>query len=385
VLVASLGIAQIISWGTLFYAIGVLGPAMRAELGASEVFLFGAFTAGLLVSGAFSPHAGRAVDRRGGRVVLSTGSILGAIAMAILAASHHPWVMAMGWLVAGAAMAACLYDPAFATLSQHTGDRYRRAVTALTLFGGFASTVFWPISQWLLDLVGWRQAFAIYAGLHLFVCLPIHAWIVPRGSGDTAATSASASDSQASVDTRVRWFSASLALASFVVGTLAVHMISLLTVAGLTPQQAGHGRDALRAHAGGRADRRDQPRAPRERDRRRLRFVCAHLDRARRADDGAGNGDCRVCVRDRVRGRQRHPDDRPWHGDGRALRPAGTRHGPGPCGARLALRPAIAPAAFTSLLAFGLTRNEAIAGLVGVSIAAIGCFAAAVRSARLSR
>jgi len=76
VLVASLGIAQIISWGTLFYSIGVLGPAMREELGTSELFLFSAFTAGLLVSGALAPLAGRMVDRHGGRVVLSIGSVI---------------------------------------------------------------------------------------------------------------------------------------------------------------------------------------------------------------------------------------------------------------------------------------------------------------------
>ena len=89
-LVSALGIAQIISWGSLFYAIGVLGPAMRAELGVSELFLFGAFTAGLLVSGTLAPAAGRAIDRRGGRFVLSVGSLLAIIAMALLAVAPNP-------------------------------------------------------------------------------------------------------------------------------------------------------------------------------------------------------------------------------------------------------------------------------------------------------
>src|SRR4051812_19679219 len=178
-MVAALGVAQIISWGTLFYAIGVLGPAMRTELGVSDLFLFSAFTAGLFVSGALAPLAGRTIDRIGGRAVLASGSLLAAVATGLLAFAPNAGVMVVGWLLAGAAMSACLYDPAFATLSQHTGERYRRAVTALTLFGGFASTAFWPLSHLLLEAWGWRTTWAIYAVLHLGVCLPIHLLAVP--------------------------------------------------------------------------------------------------------------------------------------------------------------------------------------------------------------
>jgi MFS family permease len=101
----------------------------------SELFLFGSFTAGLLVSGTLAPIAGRLIDARGGRLVLSLGSGAGFLAMALLAVAPNPLVLVAGWLVAGAAMSSCLCDQAFATLSQHAGDRYRRAVTALTLFG----------------------------------------------------------------------------------------------------------------------------------------------------------------------------------------------------------------------------------------------------------
>src|SRR5689334_12244803 len=145
-LISGLGIAQIISWGSLFYAIGVLGPAMRKELGVSELYLFSAFTAGLIVSGVLGTAMGRLIDRRGGRLVLSIGSVLAIVATLTLAFAVNEYVMVAGWLIAGAAMSGCLYDPAFATLSQHTGNRYRKAVTGLTLFGGFASTVFWPLS-----------------------------------------------------------------------------------------------------------------------------------------------------------------------------------------------------------------------------------------------
>jgi len=239
-LVSALGIAQIISWGSLFYAIGVLGPPMRGDLGVSELFLFSAFTAGLLVSGTLAPAAGRAIDRRGGRFVLSLGSVLAVAAMALLAAAPNASVMVLGWLVAGASMAACLYDPAFATLSQHAGARYRRAVTALTLFGGFASTVFWPLSHLLLEAWGWRATFAIYAGMHLVICLPIHQLLVPGHSRITRAEESvnEAAAPSPEAGARLRWLTASFALATFVFGVIAVHLISLLTTAGLTAAQA---------------------------------------------------------------------------------------------------------------------------------------------------
>jgi hypothetical protein len=142
-LICALGVAQIISWGSLFYAIAVLGESMRAELGISGTSLFGAFTFGLVCSGLASPIAGRVIDTRGGWLVLSAGSVLSALAMAILSQAHGLVALFAGWGLAGVAMAACLYDPAFATLHQLTGQAYRRSVTALTLFGGFASTVFW--------------------------------------------------------------------------------------------------------------------------------------------------------------------------------------------------------------------------------------------------
>ena len=248
-LVSALGVAQIISWGTLFYAIGVLGPAMRRDLGVSELFLFSAFTAGLLVTGTFAPAMGRLIDRRGGRFVLSLGSVLSIVALATLAVAPNAIVMVAGWLVAGAAMAACLYDPAFATLSQHTGNRYRKAVTALTLFGGFASTVFWPLSHLLLEAWDWRTTFGIYAAMHLFICLPIHQVFVPKSGTDHLVRSAPTKSGPSGLspnsevspglgDPRLVWLAASFAIATFIFGVIAVHLINLLTTAGLTPAQA---------------------------------------------------------------------------------------------------------------------------------------------------
>ncbi len=240
-LISALGIAQIISWGTLFYAIGVLGKPMVQELGVSELFLFSSFTAGLFVSGTLAPAAGRMIDRKGGRFILSLGSLVAAAAMAMLALAQHPAMMVAGWVLAGVAMAMCLYDPAFATLAQLTGARYRKAVTALTLFGGFASTVFWPLSHLLLEAWGWRVSFGLYAGLHLFLCLPIHRYFVPRHSPVVKAgalATGPAEVSPAMKDPRLIWLAVSFAIATFIFAVIAVHLINLLTSAGLTQAQA---------------------------------------------------------------------------------------------------------------------------------------------------
>jgi MFS family permease len=186
----ALGVAQIVSWGTLFYTIAVLGAAMRTDTGVSELWLFGSFTAGLFLSGIASPLVGREIDARGGRRVLVAGSVLAALASCVLGSAQGPVTVLAGWLLAGIAMAAALYDPVFATLHQMAGPSYRRSVTALTLFGGFASTVFWPLSQFLLDTLGWRDAFYVYAALQVLVCLPIHALAVPAGRHAPAAHAA---------------------------------------------------------------------------------------------------------------------------------------------------------------------------------------------------
>ena len=148
--------------------------------------------------------------------------------------------MLVGWLLAGVAMSASLYDPAFATLHQISGTSYRRAVTALTLFGGFASTVFWPLSQFLLDEIGWRWTFAVYAGLHLLVCLPLHLLLVPRMHAARATAepphgSAAVRDGDGAV---FAWLATALSLAAFMGTAIAAHVIDLLTATGLSARDA---------------------------------------------------------------------------------------------------------------------------------------------------
>ena len=238
--VPALGVAQIISWGSLYYPIAVLAAPIREELGIGNVAVFGSFTAGLFVSGFAAPTVGRLIDARGGRAVLAGGSALGAVALTILALAQGLVSLIAGFVLAGLAMAGCLYDPAFATLHRISGSAYRKAVTVLTLFGGFASTVFWPLSQFLLDASGWRTAFGVFAALNLFVCLPVHLLMLPRGRlAHTHADPSPAHGDQPAHDRAVfGWLATALALGAFLASAFSAHVIGLLTSTGLSAHDA---------------------------------------------------------------------------------------------------------------------------------------------------
>ena len=238
-LVCALGIAQIVSWGTLFYSIAVLGPPMAHALDVSDVMLYGSFTAGLFVSGLASPWVGRRIDRGDSRFVLAGGSLLGAIACALLASAVNGAMMLAGWLTAGVAMAACLYDPAFSTLYRVAGPSYRTAVTALTLFGGFASTVFWPLSQYLLETHGWRVAFGVHAALNACLCLPLHLAFVRAALPARQAPPAASDGPQRAVTPRAFvWLAAALSLAAFIASAISAHLVVLLAAGGLAARDA---------------------------------------------------------------------------------------------------------------------------------------------------
>ncbi|MEP7208879.1 MAG: MFS transporter [Casimicrobiaceae bacterium] len=236
-LIPALGIAQVISWGALYYSIAVLGGSIRADLEVGETTLFGAYSWSLLLSGVFAPATGRAIDRWGGRAVMSAGSVLGGIALLAIGLAQGVVSLYFGWSLAGIAMAMTLYDPAFATLSQHTGASYRKALTALTLFGGLASTVFWPLSLGGLSVLGWRETLVGFALLELLVCLPLHrAFIPPLAARVPVEVPSPTVATDAAPPSRVRHagraafiaLAAAFAMNGFVVSALSVHLITVL-------------------------------------------------------------------------------------------------------------------------------------------------------------
>ncbi|HEX3633253.1 MAG TPA: MFS transporter [Casimicrobiaceae bacterium] len=237
-LVPALGATQIVSWGTLYYSIAVLGASMRDELGISAAMLFGAYSLALLISALAAPFVGRAIDRHGGRAVMSAGSVSAALALFLIAHAHSTMALFLAWSVAGVAMAMTMYDAAFATLSQHTGASYRKALTALTLMGGLASTAFWPASLKGLEWFGWRDTLLIFAALELALCLPLHLIFIPPSTGAIDHGKAGAAEGRGLPSARRRaafiWLAAAFAFNGFIVSVLTVHLITILQGKGLS-------------------------------------------------------------------------------------------------------------------------------------------------------
>jgi MFS family permease len=178
--VSVLGVTQILSWGALFYPPVLTVPLIAADHGWSQSFAMGGFSVGLLVGGLVSRYVGALIDRCGGHVVMPFGSVIGAAGLLGLVTAPNALTYYAAWTVVGVAMAAALYDPAFATLGRIFGKGARAPITALTLAGGFASTVSWPATQILIDAIGWRGAYLVYAALLVVVAAPLHAFALPR-------------------------------------------------------------------------------------------------------------------------------------------------------------------------------------------------------------
>jgi MFS family permease len=144
------------------------------------VWWFGIFSAALLLSGLLGPLAGRMIDRYGGRDVLAATNLVFAAGLVALSFATGPVGLALAWAILGIGMGFGLYEAAFATVAGLYGRDARNAITGITLFAGFASTIGWPTSAIFIDLFGWRGACLAWAGLHLLIGLPMNRLLVPK-------------------------------------------------------------------------------------------------------------------------------------------------------------------------------------------------------------
>jgi MFS family permease len=165
--ISALGITQIPAWGASYYLPAVLAAPIARDTGWPLTWIVGGLSFGLLAAALVLPHVGRAIERHGGRPVLALSAIaIGAGQIGLAAAPTLPFYIA-AWLIVGLGMGAGLYDAAFGTLGRLDGRDARAAITTLTLFGGFASTLCWPLSAFLVSTVGWRGACLAYAAIQL--------------------------------------------------------------------------------------------------------------------------------------------------------------------------------------------------------------------------
>jgi MFS family permease len=260
----ALGATQIVGWGTTMYAPAILASPIVADTGWARTDVFAAFSASLVIGALAARPAGRLIDRQGGRTALAIGSGLTALGLAGAALAPTLAFYFAAWAVLGVAMRLMLYEAAFATLAAAAsessrrlnkgggdspaagGSDARRAISVLTLYGGLASTVFWPLGAELIAAFGWRATFAVYAALNLFVCLPLHAFFLPAAgvAVSSGERSAGAPDHHAGLlagrERKIALVTLTLAfvLLMYVNSALSAHLIDILVAFGLPYESA---------------------------------------------------------------------------------------------------------------------------------------------------
>ena len=241
IVVSALGVGQILGWGSSYYLPAVLAKPIAAETGWALPWVVAGLTIGSLTAGSISARVGRAIQVRGGRPVMMAGALLLATGLAGLGLSPTLPLHLLAWTVVGVGMGCSLYDAAFSTLGTLYRENARTAIAHLTLYGGFASTVCWPLSALFLEWFGWRGACFAYAALHLGLTLPAYALVLPaRPEHDPAAAREGGqqpADSEAPQGQR-QWLLFGLMTAAFSLGwgissVFSVHLLAILQARGL--------------------------------------------------------------------------------------------------------------------------------------------------------
>src|SRR5690348_5174824 len=185
VLIATLGLTTIISYGATYYLFSVLVVPVSRELGASRTGLSGAYALGTILAGVIGVPVGRLVDRRGARLLMATGSALIGAMLLALARVQTVWQFYAIWVPGFAVGTALTFYPVSFTVVANWFERRRGAALAtLTLLGGLASPVFIPLAGVLIQGFGWRDALLLLALAQFGVALPLHALIVRRHPED---------------------------------------------------------------------------------------------------------------------------------------------------------------------------------------------------------
>ncbi|MCW8086474.1 MFS transporter [Sabulicella glaciei] len=231
-----LGTAQTFAWAGSYYVPALLAAPMARELGIAPSRVFLAFSVALLLTAFLGPSVGRAIDRHGGRGVLSFGNACLALGLALMAMAQGEAMLFVAWAVMGIGMAAGLYDAAFATLARLLGKEARGAITGITLIAGFASTLGWPLSAAMEGAFGWRGALWGWAAIQLFLCIPLNL-LLPRPPAvlePAAAPAAPLADARRAGLRAAILVSVAIAVGGFGASALGAHLPGLLMAGGAT-------------------------------------------------------------------------------------------------------------------------------------------------------
>ncbi|WP_449701804.1 MFS transporter [Actinophytocola algeriensis] len=241
VVLAALCATQITGWGVLYYAFPVLAGDITAATGWSAPAITAALSVSQLCAALVGVPVGRWLDRHGPRGVMAAGSLLGVLALLVVATAQHLPLFFTGWVLAGAAMGAVLYPPAFAALTRYYGPDPVRALTVLTLAGGLASTVFAPLTATLAQHLDWRQTYLVLAAILAVVTIPAHWFGLRLPWPPRPAVEAGRVDTHPRHIARSRAFvvlAVTLSLAALTTFAAIINLVPLLEERGLSTQVA---------------------------------------------------------------------------------------------------------------------------------------------------
>lgn len=231
-----LGSTQTLAWASSYYLPAVIADQIAHDAGISTNWLFGTFSAALILSAVLGPRVGRAIDRAGGNGVLAASNVLFAVGLCALAAAHSLAVLVAAWTLLGIGMGLGLYDSAFAALGRLYGREAHKPITGITLIAGFASTIGWPLTAWGAATIGWRETCLIWAAAHILIGLPLNFWMLPRPTG--LAITKAANDEPVPLDRTMVLLAFAFSAAWIVTAGMAAHFPRILEAAGATPTQA---------------------------------------------------------------------------------------------------------------------------------------------------
>ena len=231
-----LGSTQTLAWASTYYLPAILADVIARDTGTTTTWLFASFSAALIISALLGPRAGRLIDRGSGNAVLAASNLLFAGGLVLLAMAQSLLVLQLAWIVLGIGMGIGLYDAAFAVLGRIYGTGARGAITGITLFAGFASTIGWPLTAWGASTIGWRDTCLAWAALHVFVALPLNYWCLPRPT--MAASTKHNADKPVPIDRAMILLGFAFAAAWVVTAGMAAHFPRILEAAGASTTQA---------------------------------------------------------------------------------------------------------------------------------------------------
>jgi MFS family permease len=235
--ILALGTTQTLAWASSYYLPAILADPIGRDLGMSANWIFAAFSGALVISAVLGPRIGRQIDLFGGRPVLCGSNLTIAAGLVLLGLTGSIPLLIAAWILLGIGMGMGLYDAAFAALGRIYGDAARRSITGITLLGGFASTVGWPLTALGLESIGWRNTCFAWAAAHLLIGLPLNFFMLPAVAGAKAAI-ANAAKPHIPIDRTMILLAFTFAAAWTVTGAMAAHMPRILETGGATAVQA---------------------------------------------------------------------------------------------------------------------------------------------------